>query len=845
MRYKLLHVIVLAAIWSAPAAAAIDFVGNLNPPGDSSTPIPQGAAGGLNIRIEVGSPATSGSGQGAGIECLLEWALPDDPVSELTMSYAGDAGSNDRYEAFLPASGLAPGNYRFRARCSDDGGQTQTYMTDNDGLLSITPAPLPPPGNVFVQLFEWKWTDVAQECQFLADAGYTGVQVSAPNEHLDPAFVGGAPWWVRYQPLSYRLVSRSGTEQEFIDMVAACDAAGVDVYIDAVINHMAHAGFNAQGTDGSTYTGNSYAFPGVWTPAAFHYCGTNPGQPTVHDLNDFSDRFEVQNCELLGLADLDSGNANVRTGLRNFLQNVMDIGVDGFRVDAAKHTDASDLRAIFDGLNPAPYAVQEVIDSGGEEVRYWEYLVNGDVTDFGYVFAIGSRFECGAPLAGLSFLNAIVAEGADFVVFTDNHDTQRQNNCSISHQTGATAYDLANVFMLAHPYGYPRVMSSYYFGDFNQGPPSTGGVTDDVWIDSEPVGCNGTDWVCEHRRPAIANMARFRQVTAGQGVTDWWDDGNDRIAFGRGAAGFVAINTDSGFTRTYQTSMAAGSYCNIARYSLVDGLCVIAGTGAPAPAAAFIEVDAAGQLVDQFLAANGALAIHGAAMASPPDSDDDGVADGEDNCTVVANADQRDTNADGYGNVCDPDVDNDGAVNFADLQIVEDVFFAQSGQPSYDPDADFDGDGGINFGDLNILKAFFFGHPGPGLGIPDDGVCGPPASALDPADAFGAEMFLRGSFNGWAAVPGSNNFVNVGNDRYVAELELAPGDYDYKVASADWSIERTSVLGETLLPGAPLVLMDNGGGSPNSLMSVPGAGCWRFELTTTDPAAPVLSMQPE
>ena len=35
------------------------------------------------------------------------------------------------------------------------------------------------------------------------------------------------PWWERYQPVSYKLTSRSGTEAEFKDMVHRCKAVGV------------------------------------------------------------------------------------------------------------------------------------------------------------------------------------------------------------------------------------------------------------------------------------------------------------------------------------------------------------------------------------------------------------------------------------------------------------------------------------------------------------------------------------------------------------------------------------------------------------------------------------------
>jgi hypothetical protein len=89
------------------------------------------------------------------------------------------------------------------------------------------------------------------------------------------------------------------------------------------------------------------------------------------------------------------------------------------------------------------------------------------------------------------------------------------------------------------------------------------------------------------------------------------------------------------------------------------------------------------------------------------DGDGDGLADNVDNCQLHANADQRDTNGDGYGNVCDPDLNGDGIVNFIDLGQLKRVFLG-----SY-PDADFDGNGIVNFTDLATMKTFFFGAPGP------------------------------------------------------------------------------------------------------------------------------------
>jgi alpha-amylase len=48
---------------------------------------------------------------------------------------------------------------------------------------------------VFVHLFEWKWKDIAEECErFLGPNGFGAVQVSPPNEHalIDSPF---RPWY--------------------------------------------------------------------------------------------------------------------------------------------------------------------------------------------------------------------------------------------------------------------------------------------------------------------------------------------------------------------------------------------------------------------------------------------------------------------------------------------------------------------------------------------------------------------------------------------------------------------------------------------------------------------------
>ena len=89
------------------------------------------------------------------------------------------------------------------------------------------------------------------------------------------------------------------------------------------------------------------------------------------------------------------------------------------------------------------------------------------------------------------------------------------------------------------------------------------------------------------------------------------------------------------------------------------------------------------------------------------DTDGDGVLDPVDNCVLIANAAQRDTDGDGIGNFCDPDLNNDGVVNFIDITLFTPLFL------STDDDADFNGDGIVNFLDYIIITNTFLQQPGP------------------------------------------------------------------------------------------------------------------------------------
>ncbi|CAE6435393.1 unnamed protein product, partial [Rhizoctonia solani] len=408
---------------------------------------------------------------------------------------------------------------------------------------------------VIIQMFEWNWDSIATECtNFIGPAGYGFVQVSPPSEH-----VTGSTWWTDYQPVSYTLTSKRGNRSQFQKMITTCKNAGVGVIVDTIFNHMSGME-SGTGVAGSSFT--HYNYPGIYQTQDFHHCGLQPGD----DIKNYNNRLEVQTCELSdNLADLATDTEYVRGRLAAYANDLLSLGVAGFRLDAAKHIPASDIANILGRLTAKPYITQEVIFGAGEPILPSEYTGNGDVQEFRYTTTLRDAFQSGgiSSLKGLESRGWVTSEKAN--VFVSNHDTERTDGASLNYKSGSI-YTLAQVFMLAYPYGTPTVLSSYTFSNRDEGSPSNGAGT-----------CSGSGgasgWQCQHRWTAIAGMVKWHNGVTGS-INNWVSGTNQQIAFGRGSSGFVIINNaDSAWTRTFTTPLAANTYCDMISGQASSGKC--------------------------------------------------------------------------------------------------------------------------------------------------------------------------------------------------------------------------------------------------------------------------------
>ena len=95
------------------------------------------------------------------------------------------------------------------------------------------------------------------------------------------------------------------------------------------------------------------------------------------------------------------------------------------------------------------------------------------------------------------------------------------------------------------------------------------------------------------------------------------------------------------------------------------------------------------------------------------DTDGDGVVDTSDNCRLTANPLQQDANADGYGNICDADINNSGTVTTADFGLLRSVLGQAAGFSATAAASDMNSSGTVTTADFGLLRARLGTAPGP------------------------------------------------------------------------------------------------------------------------------------
>ena len=178
-------------------------------------------------------------------------------------------------------------------------------------------------------LHAWMWSfkTITQHMPEIAAAGYTSVQTEPMSKIKEVAANGKKfteNWYYVYQPANTSIGNFVvGTEADLKEMTATAHKYGVRVIVDVVANHFT-SDWNAIDTD--------------WQNKDYFHKRTGCDGPNG-EINDYSNRYKVTQCHLLGLWDLNTQNQAVADRMQKFLKTAVADGVDGFRYDAAKHVE--------------------------------------------------------------------------------------------------------------------------------------------------------------------------------------------------------------------------------------------------------------------------------------------------------------------------------------------------------------------------------------------------------------------------------------------------------------------------------------------------------------------------
>ena len=191
-------------------------------------------------------------------------------------------------------------------------------------------------GNI-LHAFCWPFNKIKENLPYIEEAGFKIIQTSPVQTPKS----SGASWWAYYQPLGFQIAEKSplGTKQELEALCAEAHKYNISIIVDAVFNHLANVDDGVLEEDGTPSVSEK-----VKDYEEYIYEHRNDADnPTFHHNPKATDAgSETQYYP--DLPDLNTANPKVQERALAFLKECIDVGVDGFRFDAAKHIETPETQ---------------------------------------------------------------------------------------------------------------------------------------------------------------------------------------------------------------------------------------------------------------------------------------------------------------------------------------------------------------------------------------------------------------------------------------------------------------------------------------------------------------------
>ncbi|MGY2974579.1 alpha-amylase family glycosyl hydrolase [Thermostichus sp. MS-CIW-37] len=276
---------------------------------------------------------------------------------------------------------------------------------------------------------------VIDKLDYLQQMGITAIWLTPLFEQVERLFIESAAmhgyWTKDFKRINPRYIAKgedpslnNPAPTTFDRLIAEIHKRKMKLVLDIVCNHSSPdtGGVKGQLFDDGKLIADFNNDVNHW----YHHYG---------EVTNWEDEWQVQNCELAGLATFNENNPDYRNYIKSAIKQWLDRGVDALRVDTVKHMPIwfwQEFNADIQTHKPDVFVFGEWIYSGPDVEASVQFANHSGMTilDFGLCMAIRAALGQGAA-EGFRLVDDVIAKdyryngATELITFIDNHDMCR------------------------------------------------------------------------------------------------------------------------------------------------------------------------------------------------------------------------------------------------------------------------------------------------------------------------------------------------------------------------------------------------------------------------------------
>ncbi len=296
-------------------------------------------------------------------------------------------------------------------------------------------------GSAILHCFNWSYNSIRSNLSAIKEAGYTAVQTSpvqSPKDYNGSWNDQNGQWWKMYQPLDFSISSNTwlGNKNDLKSLCTEAEKMGIKVVVDVVANHVAN---NHEGGGYNNVNGGVAQNLKRWE----YY----------HDYNEHANDSSRYSMTMghIGMPDLNTAHPDVQNIVKNLLIECINVGVDGFRFDAAKHIELPTDQDC--GSDFWPNVIEGSQKATSNKIFYYGEILNGCGTDIGNYtryMSVTDNYSSDAVLVAVNNGNASAMANSNYakgaqpgktVLWVESHDTHMGSYGSAGLSTTSSISD--------------------------------------------------------------------------------------------------------------------------------------------------------------------------------------------------------------------------------------------------------------------------------------------------------------------------------------------------------------------------------------------------------------------